>query len=146
MHNGASTSSNPAPGPPHHTLHHLRGHPGGGMSRPYGHPSSHSPSGTSTCKTTQSSSSPSSTYTTAHQSTETTTTTSSLSSSGKNPAACSRPGCNNPVQRNREGWNEYCSSACVVGQCRDVYTNWSGSTSNALASGEGEGQRFQTLR
>ena len=49
--------------------------------------------------------------------------------SGK--TVCSRPGCGNPVNRSssgHEGWSsEYCSNECVVGQCKDVYSNWSSS-------------------
>ena len=45
------------------------------------------------------------------------------------PKICGRPGCNNPVQRGPDGWqNDFCSNECVVGQCRDVYSSWSSTT------------------
>ena len=48
-----------------------------------------------------------------------------------NPQArCRRPGCNNPIQRGVDGWNnsDFCSNECVVGQCREVYSSWSAGT------------------
>ena len=66
-----------------------------------------------------------------------TTPTSVNSGSGQNPnnsrdvpKICGRPGCNNPVQRSPDGWqSDFCSNECVVGQCKEVYTNWSSSSS-----------------
>ena len=65
------------------------------------------------------------------------TTPTSVSGSGQNPnnsrdvpKICGRPGCNNPVQRSPDGWqSDFCSNECVVGQCKEVYTNWSSSSS-----------------
>merc|ERR1712203_1348393 len=42
------------------------------------------------------------------------------------PGQCGRPGCQNPVTKASDGTEStYCSSECVVGQCREVYTSWS---------------------
>nr|XP_040567766.1 TOX high mobility group box family member 2-like [Lepeophtheirus salmonis] len=49
---------------------------------------------------------------------------------GRRPLSCARPGCNNPISSN-EAWSsnsEFCSNECVVGQCRDVYSSWSGAS------------------
>lgn len=60
------------------------------------------------------------------------TTPTSVSSGGNSrdvPKICGRPGCTNPVQRSPDGWqSDFCSNECVVGQCRDVYTTWSSSS------------------
>jgi len=42
------------------------------------------------------------------------------------PGQCGRPGCHNPVTKASDGTEStYCSSECVVGQCREVYSSWS---------------------
>ena len=45
---------------------------------------------------------------------------------------CRRPGCSNPVPRPLPGGEplEYCSNECVVGQCKEVYSSWSGNDNN----------------
>ena len=65
--------------------------------------------------------------TTTADSGATTTTTSSVNGGvgvGESSRRCGRPSCGsvNPTT----GGAEFCSSECVVGQCREVYTNWSG--------------------
>ena len=45
---------------------------------------------------------------------------------GRVPGQCGRPGCHNPVTKATDGTEStYCSSECVVGQCREVYSSWS---------------------
>ena len=54
------------------------------------------------------------------------------------PGRCGRPGCPNPVNKAADGTEStYCSSECVVGQCREVYTSWatSGSALGSAAAG-----------
>ncbi len=51
---------------------------------------------------------------------------------------CGRPGCTNLVQRTPDGWaEEFCSNECVVGQCKEVYTNWSSGSNTAGNNGNG---------
>ena len=74
---------------------------------------------------------------TSSNTSQTPQTTPTSSGSGNNPnnsrdvpKICGRPGCNNPVQRSPDGWqSDFCSNECVVGQCKEVYTNWSSSSS-----------------
>ena len=43
------------------------------------------------------------------------------------PGVCGRPGCGRPVNKAADGTEStYCSSECVVGQCREVYSSWAG--------------------
>ena len=56
------------------------------------------------------------------------------------PKICGRPGCNNPVQRNAEGQSDFCSSECVVGQCREVYTSWTSNSYQQMGQPGGPGQ------
>ena len=43
------------------------------------------------------------------------------------PGVCGRPGCGRPVTKACDGTaSTYCSSECVVGQCREVYSSWAG--------------------
>jgi hypothetical protein len=53
------------------------------------------------------------------------------------PGRCGRPGCPNPVNKAADGTEStYCSSECVVGQCREVYTSWAtGSSGGSSAAG-----------
>ena len=54
----------------------------------------------------------------------TTTTTSSVANGSCGESRrCGRPSCGSVSPSGRA---EFCSSECVVGQCREVYTNWSG--------------------
>lgn len=44
---------------------------------------------------------------------------------GRVPGQCGRPGCGRPVSKAGDGTEStYCSSECVVGQCREVYSSW----------------------
>ena len=52
------------------------------------------------------------------------------------PKICGRPGCNNPVQRNAEGQSDFCSSECVVGQCREVYSSWTSNSYQQMGGGQ----------
>ena len=75
--------------------------------------------------------------TTTADSGATTTTTSSVNGGvGESSRRCGRPSCGsvNPTT----GGAEFCSSECVVGQCREVYTNWSGA-----AATNGQPQQHQ---
>ena len=55
------------------------------------------------------------------------------------PKICGRPGCNNPVQRGANGWqNDFCSNECVVGQCKDVYSSWTSSTQTQPTNNPGQ--------
>jgi hypothetical protein len=58
------------------------------------------------------------------------------------PGKCGRPGCLNPVNKATDGTEStYCSSECVVGQCREVYTSWATTgSSSSPATGSGGGQ------
>jgi len=45
------------------------------------------------------------------------------------PGQCGRPGCQNQVTKAADGTEStYCSSECVVGQCREVYQGWASSS------------------
>ena len=49
------------------------------------------------------------------------------------PGKCGRPGCPNPVNTAADGTEStYCSSECVVGQCREVYTSWATTGGSAI--------------
>lgn len=55
------------------------------------------------------------------------------------PGQCGRPGCHNPVTKASDGTEStYCSSECVVGQCREVYTSWSSHHNPALPAPGGQ--------
>ena len=44
---------------------------------------------------------------------------------GEGTGQCGRPGCGRPVNKAADGTSStYCSSECVVGQCREVYSSW----------------------
>ena len=48
---------------------------------------------------------------------------------------CGRPGCGRPVNKAADGTEStYCSSECVVGQCREVYSSWAGGANGAQPS------------
>jgi hypothetical protein len=52
------------------------------------------------------------------------------------PGRCGRPGCPNPVNKAADGTEStYCSSECVVGQCREVYTSWATGSGGSSAAG-----------
>ena len=81
--------------------------------------------------------------------TTTTTSSASVSVSGAAPNGggcgvggesrrCGRPSCGSVTPSGRA---EFCSSECVVGQCREVYTNWSGGS-----NGQQQQQLQQTPR
>ena len=63
---------------------------------------------------------------TSSNTSQTPQTTPTSSSQAQPPKTCGRPGCQNQVQRAPDGWqSDFCSNECVVGQCREVYTTWS---------------------
>lgn len=45
---------------------------------------------------------------------------------GRTRGECGRPGCSNLVTPAEAVDGSFCSSECVVGQCREVYTSWAG--------------------
>lgn len=78
------------------------------------------------------------------------TGTGNSGSSSSGMTICGRPGCGRPVSKsggvdanggaNTGNGPAFCSSECVVGQCREVYTSWAGANPGTGASaGAGAG-------
>ncbi len=130
----------------HHHGHHQHGmggvHPPGGGQTAHPQPSpldsqgGHSPASSSNTSQTP--------QTTPTSGTNPTTTVHGPGSGGGSrdtQKVCGRPGCNNPVQRNADGWiSEFCSNECVVGQCQEVYTSWTSRSSTGQQPSGPNGQ------
>lgn len=112
-----------------HLAHHQMEHGLAQPPQPSGGASSHSPASTASTGSSSQATPTSVPPPTSSASACTSSPSSTSAATSGGQKRCGRPGCSNPVQ----GWtnSEFCSNECVVGQCREVYTHWSTSTSGS---------------